>query len=88
MTTHDLKIEERWAIRIGDGTKTCELRKNDRDFQCGDLIHFTDTKGRLLGYIAPHVITHVLQGAEGLQDGFCVLSLQHYNNQHDRRTKR
>jgi len=79
MITHNLKIEERWGRRIENGTKTCELRKNDRDFQCGDLIHFTNTNGEPLQHIALHVITHVLQGVYGLQDGFCVLSLQSYN---------
>lgn len=40
MKIHYLKIERKWFERLLDKEKTCELRKNDRDFQRGDLIKF------------------------------------------------
>ena len=38
MTTHDLKIRERWAARVRSGEKRAEIRKHDRDFQVGDTV--------------------------------------------------
>jgi hypothetical protein len=35
---HDLKIWPRYFARVADGTKTFEVRKNDRDFQAGDSV--------------------------------------------------
>lgn len=40
MKLHELKIKEEYFKDIRSGKKTFELRKNDRDYQVGDLIHF------------------------------------------------
>ena len=40
MKLHELKIKEEYLEDIKSGKKTFELRKNDRDYQVGDLIHF------------------------------------------------
>ena len=42
MKLHELKILHQHLIDVALGTKTFELRKNDRDYQVGDLIHFID----------------------------------------------
>ena len=42
MKIHELKIKEEYYKAIIDGEKTFELRKNDRDYQVGDLIQFND----------------------------------------------
>ena len=42
---HVLKIEDDIYVDVVKGDKTAELRLNDRDFKCGDLIHFTDVNG-------------------------------------------
>lgn len=36
--THNLKIWPQNFCRVKDGSKTFEVRKNDRGFQCGDLV--------------------------------------------------
>ena len=38
---HELKIHDCYYTAIIDGEKTCELRFNDRNFQKGDTIVFT-----------------------------------------------
>ena len=38
--THDLKIEQCYLIHILEGKKNFEIRKNDRDFQIGDILNF------------------------------------------------
>jgi hypothetical protein len=35
---HDLKIWPRWFQRVKDGSKTFEVRNNDRGFQMGDTV--------------------------------------------------
>ncbi len=40
MKLHELKIKKSYLLAIEGGVKTFELRKNDRDYQVGDLIHF------------------------------------------------
>jgi len=37
---HRLKIKQCYLIHIMEGKKTFEVRRNDRDFQVGDEIHF------------------------------------------------
>ena len=50
MTVHNLKLKDEYVAQVMYGEKTFELRKNDRDFKVGDLIHFTDTNGKDLSY--------------------------------------
>jgi hypothetical protein len=38
MKTHELKIEPVHYHRVAAGTKTFEIRKNDRDFKSGDIV--------------------------------------------------
>lgn len=35
---HDLKLWPQYYCRVADGTKTFEIRKNDRGFQPGDEV--------------------------------------------------
>ena len=41
MKIHELKIKEKYYKDVALGYKPFELRKNDRDYQEGDLIKFT-----------------------------------------------
>jgi hypothetical protein len=36
--THELKIWPQYFSRVADGSKTFEVRKNDRGFQPGDIV--------------------------------------------------
>lgn len=40
MKLHTLKIKTKYFVDVTMGLKTFELRKNDRDYQVGDLITF------------------------------------------------
>lgn len=68
---HTLKIQESFFYDVLTGDKKAELRKNDRDFRVGDLIHFTDVDGyeymdtqrNLLCCLLAFKITHVLDAA-------------------------
>lgn len=81
---HILKIDEKWFEHIYSGQKTSELRFNDRDYQTGDTLCFRviDSGGNEIikpGSLPTYEITHVLNSSQfpqGLQDGYCVLSIQ------------
>lgn len=46
MTTHHLKCWPVYFDRLQDGTKTFEIRFNDRDYQTGDYLDIQEWKPR------------------------------------------
>lgn len=84
---HRLKIKPHWFDRLVEGSKTCEVRKDDRDYQIGDTItvgkccrpshHGCSDYGIcLISSTMTFQITHVLRGGQyGIESGWCVLSL-------------
>ena len=79
---HTLKIEQRWYQTVMDEEKKAEFRINDRDYQVGDLIHFTDINGEEYeGMFNLFIITHILPirevkiGEQGKLDDYVVLSI-------------
>ena len=89
MKLHELKILHKYLVDISIGKKTFELRKNDRDYQEGDLIRFinikeeNDTSKKCL--IDPYIdektlyrITYVLKDVEkyGLDKDYCILAIK------------
>ena len=62
MTTHDLKIWPQYFDAVSDGKKRAELRKNDRDYQEGDVLNlreFDPKTDRYTGRCVTAVVTHV-----------------------------
>lgn len=87
MKLHELKILHKYLIDVSLGIKTFELRKNDRDYQVGDLIHFIDireddtNKFRIEPYVDENQlyrITYVLKDVEkyGLDKDYCILAIK------------
>ena len=80
MTEHAIKIKEKYFKAVLSGEKTFEIRKNDRDYQVGDIIHFVPVDDEC-GMIIPHDpnayrITYVFHGGEyGLEEGYCVFGI-------------
>lgn len=77
---HELKIQRPFANAIVSGDKNFEIRKNDRGFQKGDLIHFTCMDGLITDAYhmindVEYEITYVLSGW-GLKDEFVVLGIK------------
>ena len=72
MTMHKLKIINHFLERLIRGVKTCEIRKNDRDYQVGDTLAFVDKR---LNQDVYFEITHVHSGI-GMADGYVCLSLK------------
>lgn len=89
MKLHELKILHEHLIDISIGKKTFELRKNDRDYQVGDLIRFIDVREddstANKNQIEPNIdentlyrITYVLKGVEqyGIDTDYCILAIK------------
>lgn len=89
MKLHELKIKHKYLIDVTLGKKTFELRKNDRDYQAGDLIRFIDLGDETLRehYSCCEVsidsetlyrITYVLKNVPeyGLDKDYCILGIK------------
>ena len=92
MKLHELKILHKYLVDVDLGNKTFELRKNDRDYQVGDLIHFIDIREddstANKNQIEPNIdentlyrITYVLKDVEkyGLDRDYCILAIKKLN---------
>lgn len=84
MTTHRLKIHEQYADAVLNGTKTFEIRKNDRNFKVGDKIVFdvVTNEGRPDGAAARHPlngqtyrIDYIIDDFEGLAQKYVALAI-------------
>lgn len=84
MTTHTLKVLTKYADAIMDGTKTFEIRKNDRGFKVGDKIVFEvlANEGYDVGTAARHPlngetyrIDYILDDFEGLAQKYVALAI-------------
>jgi ASC-1-like (ASCH) protein len=55
MATHTLKINSEFLSALLDGSKTFEVRKNDRNYQAGDTIEFEGAPGKSwqITYVLP-----------------------------------
>lgn len=78
-TTHELKSWPEQFEAVHYGSKRCEVRVNDRNFQVGDGLHLRewDSKAeRYTGRSLHRVVTHITHGGQfGLPPNLCVLSI-------------
>lgn len=84
MTTHRLKVFIKYADAIMNGTKTFEVRKNDRGYEVGDKIVFdvVTNEGYFAGAAARHPlngatyrIDYILDDFEGLAQKYVALAI-------------
>jgi hypothetical protein len=76
--THYLKTWPEYFAEIADGDKTFELRKNDRDFESGDVLvlqEWSPESKEYTGRETTKMVGYLLQGEFGLPDDICVMSL-------------
>lgn len=75
---HDLKCWPKFYDAILNGTKTFELRADDRSppFEVGDELVLREYEPpAYTGRAARAVVTYVLRGFPGLASGFCILGI-------------
>ena len=74
---HELKIDRDYFISIVQGKKTFEVRKNDRDFQLGDLLALNETyDGKYTGDAVLAVVKYILDTPEYCKDGFVIMGIK------------
>jgi len=84
MTTHKLKTLAPYWNRVQSCQKKFEVRKNDRDFQVGDILeleYYETIPGPTpYNWIPPILIakvTYILPGGQfGIENGYCVLGIE------------
>ena len=78
---HKLKIKQCYLCHILEGTKTFDVRINDRDFQVGDTIHWLPLEDDDYDVYAggstvpPYRINYILSDFPGLQQGHVCLAI-------------
>lgn len=85
METHRLKIKSEHYINIINGTKTAEIRYNDRNYQVGDMLILNeiDSLGNFTGNSCQVVVTHILDDSEYFKTGYVMLSFHMLNKLSD-----
>lgn len=74
---HYLKCETEYYQAIERGKKKFEIRKNDRNFKVGDMVHLQEVVDeQFTGRVMPSLeIQYVLQdGKYGLPEGYCIFN--------------
>jgi ASC-1-like (ASCH) protein len=78
-TEHELKCWGEYFGRIQSGQKTFEIRKNDRDFQVGDILllrEFDQEKGEYIDYSTPVRAEVVYMTTYAQQPGYVVMGIK------------
>jgi len=78
MTTHHLKSWPEYFKAIAHDLKTFDLRKDDRNYQPGDIVVFEEFRpgtGEYTGATATRRVVYILRDFDGLQPGYCILGL-------------
>lgn len=83
MKLHELKILPEYYEKVKEGEKRFELRKDDRNFQVGDLIRLCEYDGaNYTGRDTLYEILYKLDGGQyGLEKGYCILSIKPYRSE-------
>lgn len=79
MKTHELKTWPQYFEQVVAGQKQFEIRKNDRDFQVGDVLvldEYCPDRKVYTGNYAIVKIEYILHGGQfGIEPGYCVMSI-------------
>jgi len=71
---HNLKIEEKYLNAIKDGSKTFEIRHNDRDFKVGDILVFDDPREESGHYAV--LVTYMIDDERFCKENYVVMSIK------------
>lgn len=78
MKVHELKVFKKYVHPLIMGDKTFEIRKNDRGFQKGDILHMKEIENGSKEYTGFEMFLKVIyihQGL-GLEDGYVCMSVK------------
>lgn len=73
---HRLKLAKMFFDAVDTGKKSFELRKNDRNYQIGDVLELHEmSDGEETGRVTEKQVIYILEGFKGLEEGYCILGL-------------
>jgi|LakMenEpi03Aug12_release.lakeMendotaPanAssembly.Ray.scaffolds.fasta_scaffold3407757_1 hypothetical protein len=76
-TEHELKIRGEFYARIASEQKTFETRKNDRDFQVGDILILREFDGQqYIDYSEPLRCRVIYISTFAQQEGYVILGIK------------
>ena len=85
MTAHELKTWPQFFRRVWDGTKTFEIRRDDRNFAVGDVLFLREYDAgledkpcgeRYTGRELTANVVYALRGYAGIEDGYVLLGIE------------
>ena len=79
MKTHELRCWPESFQPVSDGSKTLELRRDDRGYAVGDMIYLREYDPLRPGYTGETItvqITHIVRGGEWLAPVYVALSIR------------
>lgn len=77
MKTHELKIKPQYFKDVISGLKTFEVRKNDRNFEVGDIITLREFEnGKFTGKSINVEIVYILNDEEYCKESYGVLGFR------------
>ena len=82
MKIHELKTIIPYFNQVNVGIKTFEVRRNDRDFKTGDVLHLREC--RLDGYTGNELLANViyiLDNEDYVKKGYVILGIEVINRQ-------
>ncbi len=85
MKVHELKTWPQLFAAVNADLKCWELRRNDREFEEGDLLHLREYDNTTEKYTGNHVLAEVLSVfhdfdiPEGLPSGFVIMDIRRVN---------
>lgn len=79
-TEHELKVWPPFFQGVIDGTKSFEIRKNDRNFALGDILYLREFNPELMRYSGRSTRRQVVYFLDscsfaGIEKGYCVMGL-------------
>ena len=78
-TIHELKTWPEYFEEVFMGRKAFEVRKNDRDYQKGDMLilkEWDNEKNQYTGRQLARRVHYVLKGGQfGIEEDYCVMSI-------------
>jgi hypothetical protein len=81
--SNELKTLAPYFYAVRDGSKTFELRKNDRGFKVGDnikLVEYDPVNDLYSGEEIRITVTYILENYGGIQPGWCILGFFMFDN--------
>ena len=78
LMVHELRTWPQYFDLVAQGMKPFELRKNDRNFEVGDVIllqRFDPESNSYTGEEITALITCLLENFAGIEHGYCILGI-------------